>query len=59
MNVQYKEYKFPGQPGFPRLDGVQYRHELNTDIQLADYIAENGGVKASYNAYSEYPQETQ
>ena len=59
MAVQYKEYKFPGpargQPGFPRLDGV----ELNTDIQLAEYIAENGGVKASYNAYSEYPQDTQ
>ena len=33
--------------------------KLNIDIQLAEYIAENGGVKASYNAYSEYPQETQ
>ena len=52
MNVQYKEYKFPEQTS---LSGV----ELNTDIQLADYIAENGGVKASYNAYSEYPKETQ
>ena len=58
MRTQYSNYimRLPNGQGWPNWPtGLN----LNIDIQLAEYIAENGGVKASYNAYSEYPQDTQ